>query len=108
MTKEEFLERCGNAFDMGLCTPERLTILNRWVDLVLRLEGGQMHYVIESLEAERRRAGFGKLAGDEDGYATNQLLAILTHPCQLCAASPDAWHTRVAFCDHRKPATKGG
>lgn len=32
----------------------------------------------------------------------SELAAILTHPCQQCAEDPEAWHTRQAFCQHRK------
>lgn len=106
LTKEQFLARCGNAWDAGLCTPERLRLLENWLDFVLRFEGGQMNYAVEFLEREQQRTNFfhggSTLAGDPDGYALNQLAAILTHPCQACATDPKAWWTRPAFCEHRR------
>lgn len=108
MTKEQFLARCANAYDMGLCTPERLRLLDRWLDFVLRFEGGQMRYAVEFLDAEVRRnrtatnGAIGMLAGDDDGYALNVFAAILTHKCQTCAEDPDACHTRGAFCPHKQ------
>lgn len=110
MTKEQFLARCGNAYDAGLCTPEQLRLLDRWLDFVMRFEGGQMAYVAEFIEQESRRTNHfhrhGTLANDGDGYALIQLAAILTHPCQSCATEPEhkAWWTRPAFCEHKKRA----
>lgn len=109
MTKDEFLARCDNAWEIGLCTPERLRLMERWLDFVLRFEGGQMCYAVDFLEQEMRRNGgptgtgaIGKLAGDDDGYALIQLAAILTHRCQACATDSGAWHTRQAFCQHKE------
>jgi hypothetical protein len=108
MDKEQFLARCGNAYDMGLCSPERLKLMERWLDFVMRFEGGQMSLVADFLMAEKRRCNapgpgmaIGRLAGDDDGYALCHLAAILTHPCQACAVDSGAWHTREAFCDHK-------
>lgn len=105
MTKQDFLARMANAYDMGLCKPEVLKLAERWTDGVMRLEGGQFHYWHELMEAEFERlerfASHKVLANDVVGYKVIQLMAVLTHPCQKCAVSPDAWHTRTAFCDHR-------
>lgn len=104
LTKEQFLARCGNAFDMGLITPETLRLLERWLDFVMRFEGGQMNYVADFIEAEARRLERfypqKTLANDADGYKLIQLAAILGHRCQACAQSQHAWHTRAAFCEH--------
>ncbi len=106
--KDELLARVATAYDLGLLTTPRLGLLREWLDFVMRLEGGQMTYVVDFLQAERERNGtspnmaISKLAGDVDGYALIQLAAILTHPCQKCATDPSAWHTRPAFCSHRK------
>ena len=115
MTKEQFLARCENAFNVGLCTPERLRLMERWLDFVLRFEGGQMSFVVDFLAAEKRRnnaptqdMAIGRLAGDADGYALNQFAAILTHHCQECATDPNAWWTRSGFCDHRKLVPSDG
>lgn len=107
LTKEQFLARCANAYDAGLCTPERMRLLERWVDMVMRLEGGQTYIFAEMLELERKRLDGmypqACLANDQDGYALIQFAAILTHHCQKCAVDPHAWWTRAAFCEHKKP-----
>lgn len=104
-SKAAFLARCATAYDAGLCTLDRLRILQRWVEIVMRLEGGQLGYAVEMLAAESERtAGFRSgavLANDSEGYAAVQLLALLTHHCQQCATDPGAWWTRPGFCQHR-------
>lgn len=107
MTKEEFLARCANAYDAGLVAPERLVLLDRWIDSVLRFEGGQLRYWLDFLENENQRTnGFHHtLANDADGYALVQFSAILRHPCQQCATDLNAWWTRSAFCEHKKEKT---
>lgn len=115
LTKDQFLARCANAWDMGLCTPERLALLREWVDAILRFEGGQTYnwaqFIAQEMDRNGRRptsvGGFGALAGDEDGYALVQLTALLAHHCQDCAVDPHAWHTRGAFCPHRKEGHNG-
>lgn len=104
MTRADFLARCGNAFDAGLCSPERLRLLDKWLDFVLRFEGGQMAYVADFLESERERTNGFKpiLASDDVGYSLIRLAAILTHHCQTCAVDREAWWTRGAFCPHEK------
>lgn len=106
MTEKEFLARCKTIWDAGLATPERLRLLERWIEMVMRLEGGQLNYFSEMLESERERLdGFRSgrtLANDADGYALVQMAAILVHPCQACAEDKNAWWTRAAFCEHKK------
>lgn len=36
MTKDELLARVANAYDCGLLSPERLKLLERWLDFVMR------------------------------------------------------------------------
>jgi hypothetical protein len=116
MTKEEFLARCANAYDMGLVTPERMSMMERWLDVVMR-EGhsrlcagrnlqAQWNDVREFWVREEARLNrktdetFGSseatftLANDADGYAIIVLAAILGNSCQQCAVDPQAWHTR--------------
>jgi hypothetical protein len=101
MTKDELLARVANAYDCGLLSDVRLSLLARWLDFVMRLEGGQIHYAVDFLADEAKRLdrfGRGKtLAGDADGYALILFAAILTHQCQTCATSPNAWWTRGCF-----------
>ena len=103
LTKEQMLARVSNAIDMGLMTRKQIGLLDKWLDFVLRLEGGQMNYVAEFMESEKRRTShFARtLASDDEGYALNRLAAVLSHPCQQCAEDPKAWHTRSAFCPHK-------
>jgi len=104
LTEEAFLARCRTIFRMGLATPERFRILERWADLVMRLEAGQVNTVVEHLQEERKRTnGFSERfrgANDALGYGVIRLLAVLTHPCQPCAEDPQAWHTRNSYCRH--------
>lgn len=102
LTKEQILARVSTAISMGLMGRKQMALLDKWLDFVLRFEGGQMSYVAEFLESERRRTGsFGRtLANDTDGYALIRLAAILSHRCQQCAEDPKEWHTRSAFCPH--------
>lgn len=104
LTKEQILARVSTAFDMGLMTRKQMALLDKWLDFVIRFEGGQMSYVAEFLESEQRRTeNFGRtLASDTDGYALNRLAAILSHPCQQCAEDQKEWHTRTAFCPHKQ------
>lgn len=104
MTKEQFLKRCENIYNMGLASDKNFLLIEKLVDGVLRLNGGQTRYFVEMLESERERtrnfADDMSLANDVDGYSCIQLLAVLTHHCQKCAEDPKAWHTRAAFCPH--------
>lgn len=104
MTKKDFLARCANAWDMGICRDDVLTLLNEWTDAIMRLEGGQFCYFVDFLGREKRRTNRflpdATLANDKSGYDLIRLAAILTHPCQMCATDLHAWHTRSAFCKH--------
>lgn len=106
LTKEEFLKRCANAYDMGLASFDILQHLHNTYDAMHRLEGGQFHYFAEFIEAEsvrtERFSSYRQLANDKLGYDVIKFLAILIHPCQICAESPEEWHTRSGFCPHRK------
>ena len=102
MTKQEFIKRCGNAYDMGLI--DCLWLMRDWCDAMLRLEGNQAHAFFSQIEKDRSRTNdFSRtLANDHQGYKIIQLTSLLAHPCQTCAEDPGAWHTRTAFCEHKK------
>lgn len=104
MTKAQFLNRCNTAWTAGLIRPSTLKLLDQWIDMVMRLEGGQLDMFSDLLDSESRRTGgfTMKLANDRDGYDIVQLSAILNHPCQQCAEDTKAWWTRTAFCQHKK------
>jgi len=110
MTKDQFLKRMANAWDMGLCDPKVLGLAELWCDAIMRLEGGQMNYWNQFFNAECERLDFFAsnkvLANDRDGYKIIQLMAILTHHCQKCAVDPEAWHTRSGFCNHKDEKNK--
>jgi hypothetical protein len=105
MKNKALLKRFETAEKMGLLTPEVFKLMERWLDSVMRLEGGQFHHWYSFLESEAERtdrfAGHKTLANDNVGYRGIHLMAILTHPCQLCAEDPKAWHTRSGFCPHK-------
>ena len=105
MNKEQFLKRCETIYNAGLATPERLRLLDKWIDGVMRFEGGQMNYVADFIASESQRTAHFHpcecLANDADGYALVQLSAILNHPCQQCAEDSKAWWTRSALCTHK-------
>lgn len=105
MTKQQFLKRCETIYDLGLADSDTLKLLERWADIVMRFEGGQIWALVDFLQKESERTQrFGNhsiLAGDTQGYKIIQIAAILTHPCQKCAEDKDAWHTRAAFCKHK-------
>lgn len=108
MTKDQWLKRCETVWAKGLVTPDRLSLLGRWLEIVARFEHGDTLRVVELLAEERRRKrpdgvkAFGQMEQDPDGYALLDLAAVLGHPCQDCAEDPGAWHTRPGFCQHRK------
>ena len=104
MTKEQFLKRCETAWNMGLAKPPLLQLMYNWCDAIMRYEGNQMHYFHDFFENEKSRTkDFTKtLANDTEGYKIIQLTSLLNHPCQKCAEDTNAWHTRSAFCEHRK------
>lgn len=106
MTKQEFLDRCAVAYDLGFFErPNIMHVLHAY-DAMHRLEGGQIQYFTDFLESERQRTknftNMYQLANDKLGYTGIQLLHLLCHPCQKCATDPKAWHTRWGFCNHRK------
>lgn len=110
LTEEQWLARCRTAYQVatkGLCPQDvDLKLLERVVDAVMRLEGGQLHYWTRFLEEERGRTDMfapeKTLANDRELYNALYLTSMLCHPCQECAEDPDAWHTRPAFCNHKK------
>lgn len=109
ITKDEFLARCANAYEMGLIDPGQMALMERWLDFVMRFEHtllshGQSQgiYAMDFLEGERARLNGSTLANDSSGYGLIRFAAILSHPCQECAADPTAWHTRSAFCEHKR------
>lgn len=75
-------------------------------DALFRLNGGQLDYFLMHMNDEMKRTqrftNMMQLANDTFGYDCCRVLAVLTHPCQLCAEDPEAWHTRAAFCNHKK------
>lgn len=112
MNRQEFLDRCANAWDTGTINQDRLILMRDWLDAVMRFEGGQLVDWVRFLQEEMKRnntqyggtsiGAIGDLASDQDGYALQQFAAILTHPCQTCATSSNAWWTRSRFCQHKQ------
>lgn len=74
-------------------------------DALMRLEGGQVDNFFAHMNRESERTNMfyngNTLANDTLGYDCIRVLAVLNHPCQLCAEDPEAWHTRAAFCSHK-------
>lgn len=128
MTREQFLARCANAYDMGLITPENLRLMERWLDTIMR-EGhsrlcdhrevvklvGHDQWIsvrqfwysfggeVGRLERNSRKrfgdtGALATLANDEAGYAIIRFAAVLANPCDRCATDPNAWHTRGCNC----------
>lgn len=108
MDKKLLFKRFETAHKMNLLTPEIFKHLENVMDAMSRLEGGQLEYFVDFLEAENVRTHrFDRgmqLANDKLGYDCIRLLAILTHHCQSCAEDIEAWHTRGGFCKHRENA----
>lgn len=104
MTKSEFLKRCETIYIAELASEEVFKLLNRWVDAIMRLEGGQTGAFATFLNYEKSRLlnflPSKVLANDVNGYKIIQLAAILSHPCQDCAEDKAAWWTRSGFCTH--------
>ena len=113
MTHDEYIARCETIWRKGHARPELFSLLRNWLDAVMRYEhslfslGGQTQgrNWLEFLNAELVRTGDGSrtLANDRDGYALQEIAAVLCHPCQRCAESSEAWHTRPGFCEHKQP-----
>jgi len=110
LTKEQWLKRCETVYNKATSQPFQvkidLELLDRVVDALLRLEGGQLGYWLDFMESERKRtdnfSSIKTLANDEQLYGLMQAVAILSHPCQICAEDKEAWHTRRGFCNHNK------
>lgn len=110
MTKEQFLKRAETIFACGLATEKSFRLLRAWLDALMRYEHtlfgqgqtqGRDWFDFLKAEFERTNEGRNTLANDSDGYDLQEMAAILCHPCQLCAESADAWHTRPGFCEHK-------
>ena len=109
-TEEEFIARCRTIYRMGNARPDLFILMQRWLDAVMRYEHTMFSYGqsqgrswLDFLDIERGRVDPNRtLAGDVDGYALQQIAAVFAHHCQKCAEDPQAWHTRPAFCDHKK------
>lgn len=118
MTKDEYMMRCETIWAKGHARPELFLLMRDWLDAVMRHEhtmfsvGGQTQgrdwFSFLQRELGRTNMGRNTLANDVDGYALQDIAAILSHPCQQCAASKDAWHTRSGFCDHREAGPDTG
>ena len=104
ISKEDFLKRCEMIYDLGLVNRETLAIMRNWCDAIMRYEGNQMTTFQHLIEYDKKRTkDFTKtLASDVIGYKVIQMTYLLAHPCQKCAEDKNAWHTRYAFCDHKK------
>ena len=110
MTETEFMARCQTIWRKGHVRPELFTLMRDWLDFVMRLDHtlfstgqSQGDHVMGFLNMERERLSGGRtLAGDQDGYALQEIASILAHPCQKCAENVQAWHTRTGFCTHKK------
>lgn len=103
LTRQQFLERCATAYDTGRAAPEVLQVLERWADMVMRLEGGQMDIFFDLLSAEKERTNsfLVKLANDADGYRAIEFMATLRNPCHACSTDRNnIWVTRWGFCPH--------
>ena len=110
LTRDEWLARCATVYECGLAQPELMRLMRDWLDALMRHEHtqfsngqGQGKDWLRFLqhEFERTEQGRATLANDRDGYALQQIAAILCHPCQRCAEDKCAWHTRSGFCDHK-------
>jgi hypothetical protein len=111
MTKTEFLKRCETIYELGFAKRDLFALMRTWLDAILRYEPGnfngdtlQLTVFNDIMEYERKRTkNFTKtLAGDKEGYTLIQIASILAHPCQKCAEDKNAWHTRWAFCEHKR------
>lgn len=111
LTEDEFLARCRIAYRYGLGRPHIASLMQSWLDAVMRYEhsmfsSGQtqgrdwLDFIV--MEDARTSRGMYTLANDKDGYALQQIAAVFSHPCQECATSKDAWHTRPGFCNHTR------
>jgi hypothetical protein len=107
LTKDQWLARCANVYDMGLVTWDQLLLMERWLDFVMRFEHtmfshgqSQGDMCWRFLDEERQRIQENNrftLASDKQGYDIIRLAAVFSHGCQQCAEDPKAWHTRACF-----------
>ena len=113
MTHDEFIARCETIWAKGHARPQLFRLMRNWLDALMRYEHTQFSHGqsqgkdwLEFLnnEFDRTERGRNTLANDKDGYALQEIAAILSHPCQQCAEDPNAWHTRPGFCEHMKGA----
>ena len=116
MTRDEFLARCATIYDTGHAKPELFRLMRDWLDAMMRLEhtflgrmgDGQGQHFLDFMKQEEERLGgrycCSTLASDRDGYALQEIAAILAHPCQACAEDSQAWWTRPGFCTHKREA----
>lgn len=112
MTHDEFIARCETIWATGKAKPHLFRLMREWLDALMRYEHtqfsdgqGQGKDWLQFLnsEYERTDSGYRTLANDADGYALQEIAAILAHPCQKCAEDKNAWHTRPGFCEHKGP-----
>lgn len=111
MTRDEFLARCATIYDTGRARPELFRLMRDQLDAVMRYEhtmfsiGGQTQgrawTEFMNDEFVRTENGHRTLANDADGYALQEIAAILSHHCQKCAEDKTAWWTRPGFCNHK-------
>jgi len=104
LTKEEYMERCSTAYDVGLVSSEVLTLLKDWTNFVMRLEGGHIDSVAMFLASEKARTDhfIHTMHSDRVGLRGITLLNLLAHPCQTCATDPFAWWTQNGKCTHKE------
>ena len=109
MTHDEFMARCETIWAKGHAKPELFRLMRDWLDALMRYEHTQFSHgqsqgkdwlEFLNIEFDRTERGRNTLANDRDGYALQEIAAILSHPCQKCAEDKNAWHTRPGFCEH--------
>ena len=102
LTKEDFVNRCGAAYDAGLVDSDTLELLKLWLNFVIQFEGGNMDYVSKFMVDERSRTDMyiHTLSTDLLGARAVQLSYLLSHRCQACATNPHAWWSKDGSCDH--------
>jgi hypothetical protein len=115
LSKEEWLFRCITAWELGFVKDREVTadlraaadafvrfrdVYNRHPEYFAEIEKDQqgnigVYNLTISLDDKRSLA-------NDSAYKAVQMACILDHPCQHCAEDKAAWHTRYAFCDHKK------
>jgi hypothetical protein len=115
LSKEEWLFRCITVYESGFVNDREVTVhLREAADAFIRLrdvynrhpeyfteigEDAQGHIAMYNLTASLDSK---KSLANDSAYKAVQMACILDHPCQHCAEDKAAWHTRYAFCDHKK------